>query len=1573
MTKKTLYLNCIKGNCDPRKYGQGIMGDMKKVSNDISRLRYQRYGLSKKEGSGLEDWVNSFNKYIGSGNAGKLAQICKKIMQAMSGYFRRTDSLGQWVLGNHSANEFAQTFARIGESFNSGLLGTASNSLTLYAYFKFFQKIIKQPKVKKVLDRIIEELDKGEQELIKKFNNMAERRQEKRTLREFHQDMNEKLQEEKEKRTLKEFHEDIHEKMLKRKKEKEEEEKEREEREQEKIRQATKEIIEEYKKSSEFREAARRMYEEEELNREAMNTTGRPAFPQANADRTNEETNHIDELNDTENVSAASEHRSSLFVNQNQSDSSSNSYRIRYPDFSSSDNDFFFDPESESAASEHRSSLFTNQNQTDSSSNSYRIRYPDFSSSDNDFFFDPDFGSGLNERYGGSILKKKKKSKYEEYLEGIKKARRAPPISSSGINNFAIDSNLDTRYINSFVQQNYIPIKPEGNIVKETTQPTSNEITAPNPEAPVTDQIAIYNSDKKQSTIKRHLRYDPNNFEPTSNQITAPNSEAPATDQFAIHNSEPTSKEIVIHNPEKKQSIGYQIGNWFRNIFNRNNGKTEPTSNEMTNPEAPNPLPTNPTNEISNEQDVVVNDALKTDPYIANNDVNNSENNNVQDLSSFNVITTDILENILQDEDGIEILEILDDMHKNTTSANSEEMKELKQKEEKANIAVLGVYNAKDFVAGIVGPEVANSAEFKEILENSGISYKSVKEKIKNGELDGPVYELDYVVYKAVEMLRNPDNSQWENPENIHFLEKSLPLLKDQEKNIKNMVNETIQSLSPLVKYINDSISNQTNSAKETMKEWFHSMYNNIYRGIEYIRWNVDFDEAIEDINTIATFLLFARLSYLGCWQFIYTVLHYIIQYERENNALIRYEPNIHINQQPNQMYLDYNQLLGLFNLYMQNNPHNNPLDNALVNNYNVMNDLIGFIDRGIYMYGNRLNPDAFILNYEQLRNYFRPINHNARPFRFNIHNARPMLMNYAFNMANNFDIPRPMLINDAFNIVNNLDIPQDMLINDDINIEDNLDNPQDIFMNDNNNVPPIFLDDNNNAQPFLMNDANNIENNGNNAPNVFANGGFTYEKMLCGILLTNVVLMFAKNMVHTLYNDAVERDIYSNIYQEETKQDIKNMINDLNQRTFYTYHLSYYDDKREISDSIKKNFEFNNYLGITHPKDNYEKEYPDYTNLDTTNQNTYNIEELITDDNIQNIYDTRSGITNYGYLYNTQLTDDDKKVYSDYVKSEIENYGYLNNQQLLYDPKDKLKAVANIPYSEKQTTIIPNNKDDKEDDKFIKHDYSSERFKLGTCVEEGYLFDNKLKEFKLYYVLRTTKPLPRSGPIPNNLVKDAFEHFNVLFDGFEISLLSRYRTNKFGFQIKRDQVLIDQDYDFFSELIYDFTKYSQYDCTFLDDNVIAATDIDYNEAEKKYGQMIIRYRNFLENKMDYVIKKLGKNINSEELRNVKNWVFPIQTLFAEHGTNLFLPLKYDSSWINDEIKFECSAVFYQSIFYSLHDYYFMEDIAFDENIYKSHCFIYIYPIFRSYLPDNSLPENVYRKLLQIYNYIDHL
>ena len=50
-----------------------------------------------------------------------------------------------------------------------------------------------------------------------------------------------------------------------------------------------------------------------------------------------------------------------------------------------------------------------------------------------------------------------------------------------------------------------------------------------------------------------------------------------------------------------------------------------------------------------------------------------------------------------------------------------------------------------------------------------------------------------------------------------------------------------------------------------------------------------------------------------------------------------------------------------------------------------------------------------------------------------------------------------------------------------------------------------------------------------------------------------------------------------------------------------------------------------------------------------------------------------------------------------------------------------------------------------------------------------------------------------------------------------------------------------------------------------------------------------------------------------------------------------------------------------------------MEDIAFDENIYKSHCFIYIYPIFRSYLPDNSLPENVYRKLLQIYNYIDHL
>ena len=749
MTKKTLYLNCIKGNCDPRKYGQGIMGDLKKVSNDISRLRYQRYGLSKKEGSGLEDWVNSFNRYIGSGNAGRLAQICKKIMQAMSGYFRRTDSLGQWVLGNHSANEFAQTFARIGESFNSGVLGTASNSLTLYAYFKFFQKIIKQPKVKEVLDRIIEGLDKGEQELIKKFNSMAETRREKRTLKEFHQDMNEKYQE---KRTLKEFHEDIHEKMLKRKKEKEEEEKEREEREQEKVRQATKEIIEEYKKSSEFREAARRMYEEEELNREAMKTTGQPAFPQANADRTNEETNHIDELNDTENVSAASEHRSSLFVNQNQSDSSSNSYRIRIPDFSSSDNDFFFDPESESAASEHRSSLFTNQNQTDSSSNSYRIRYPDFSSSDNDFFFDPDFGSGLNERYGGSILKKKKKSKYEEYLEGINRAKNAPAINASfgGVND--INTNLDSNYINRFVEQ---PTQSNQEQVVDTVEPMPENYSTSN----ITDEDFI-------------------------------------------------QENIVIQPYYSITSTNPPINIWKKTTLEQSDD-VEPFEDN----------PYNITDQPQEIEETRVNDTLKTDPFYANDiQVNYSYSNNITDSN----MSIEERKEISKDEKGQKCLDAIDEIHQNTTSAitdntlTEEEIKEEQKKEERAVAITEGVNELNKTATEIFGPEVANSTEFQEVLEQSGISYENVKEKIEKNETDTPVVNFSVAVNNT-----------------LQYMEKNNLTSEDQKE-----VSKLITGITDIQNYLYKWIADQFNSTKQNISFFLNYIYEKSVKNDYENTWN---------------------------------------------------------------------------------------------------------------------------------------------------------------------------------------------------------------------------------------------------------------------------------------------------------------------------------------------------------------------------------------------------------------------------------------------------------------------------------------------------------------------------------------------------------------------------------------------------------------------------------------------------------------------------------------------------------------------------------------------------------------
>ena len=105
MTKRTLYLNCIKNNCDPRKNGRGIIRDINRVMSDISRTRYNRVGIGKKEGKGLEDWVSSFNKYTSSKERNMIVIVCRKVLQMLSAYLRNPESVAQQhILGNYQAN-----------------------------------------------------------------------------------------------------------------------------------------------------------------------------------------------------------------------------------------------------------------------------------------------------------------------------------------------------------------------------------------------------------------------------------------------------------------------------------------------------------------------------------------------------------------------------------------------------------------------------------------------------------------------------------------------------------------------------------------------------------------------------------------------------------------------------------------------------------------------------------------------------------------------------------------------------------------------------------------------------------------------------------------------------------------------------------------------------------------------------------------------------------------------------------------------------------------------------------------------------------------------------------------------------------------------------------------------------------------------------------------------------------------------------------------------------------------------------------------------------------------------------
>ena len=54
MVKKTTLQRALKSNCDPRKYGDGVLSDISKVNRMIARARYNRYNTMKKEGTGFD-------------------------------------------------------------------------------------------------------------------------------------------------------------------------------------------------------------------------------------------------------------------------------------------------------------------------------------------------------------------------------------------------------------------------------------------------------------------------------------------------------------------------------------------------------------------------------------------------------------------------------------------------------------------------------------------------------------------------------------------------------------------------------------------------------------------------------------------------------------------------------------------------------------------------------------------------------------------------------------------------------------------------------------------------------------------------------------------------------------------------------------------------------------------------------------------------------------------------------------------------------------------------------------------------------------------------------------------------------------------------------------------------------------------------------------------------------------------------------------------------------------------------------------------------------------------------------
>ena len=123
MTKKTLYLNCIKNNCDPRKYGKGTI-DNNREPNYIKRKRYHRYGLTRKGGNYFDNFIRSLNKMNDGGIRQpwtRLGRILVRWLERLTGYFYSGNSWPQRVLGNSLANELGTYISSIIEIVNTAM------------------------------------------------------------------------------------------------------------------------------------------------------------------------------------------------------------------------------------------------------------------------------------------------------------------------------------------------------------------------------------------------------------------------------------------------------------------------------------------------------------------------------------------------------------------------------------------------------------------------------------------------------------------------------------------------------------------------------------------------------------------------------------------------------------------------------------------------------------------------------------------------------------------------------------------------------------------------------------------------------------------------------------------------------------------------------------------------------------------------------------------------------------------------------------------------------------------------------------------------------------------------------------------------------------------------------------------------------------------------------------------------------------------------------------------------------------------------------------------------------------